>query len=140
MPVISKGHSKPLSIKDIDELLKNVDSICQIAYNNKSYGGNGFFLDLNIKDIPFNKCLLTNNHVLNNEALTIGNEISLLCNENIILKIEITKDRKVFTDEILDYTCIEILPQDNIKQFFKIDAQILENAINTTRGKEIFSL
>ena len=67
-------------------MLKHVDSICQIAYNNIS-GGNGFFLDLNIKDIPFNKCLLTNNHFLNNEALTIGKEISLLCNENIILKI-----------------------------------------------------
>ena len=45
--------------------------MCKIKFkkiiNNKleDMNGSGFFLKLNNKDIPFNKCLITNNHVLN---------------------------------------------------------------------------
>ena len=37
--------------------------------DNKQYisKGTGFFLEINLKDLPFNKCLITNNHVINNE-------------------------------------------------------------------------
>ena len=36
-------------------------------------------------------------------------------------KIKITKDRKAFKNEELDYTCIEILESDGIKNFFLIE-------------------
>jgi V8-like Glu-specific endopeptidase len=40
----------------------------------------------------------------------------------------------------LDYTCIEILKEDNIKQFFKIYEYIIENDIKIYEGKDIFIL
>ena len=35
-------------------------------------------------------------------------------------EIKITKDRKVFTNKKLDFTCIEIFKSDGIKKYFKI--------------------
>ena len=36
----------------------------------------------------------------------------------------------MFTDEHLDYTCIEILEKDGIKKYFNIDPDIIENGKN----------
>ena len=58
------------------------------------------------------------------------------CGKNI--RIE-TKDRRVFTNDELDYTCIEILDTDNIKKFFNIDKTIFEDK-NSLIEKEIFIL
>ena len=51
-------------------------------------------------------------------------------------KIEITKERKVYTNEKLDYTFIEIFKEDNIKDCFKI---YYEN-INNLKNHNIFIL
>ena len=60
-----------------------------------------------------------------------------ICNQ--LYKIKITNNRKVFTNEILDYTCIEIFDSDNIKKFFRIDDNIFINKIRLI-DKEIFIL
>ena len=68
---IMKDHCEPIKKKEIIDLFEKEKSMCKINFkkiiNNKieNMNGSGFFLELNNKDIPFNKCLITNNHVLN---------------------------------------------------------------------------
>ena len=40
----------------------------------------------------------------------------------------------------LDYTCIEIYDEDGIKEYFKIDNQIIDNSIEIYNGKEMIIL
>ena len=64
-------------------------------------------------DILFNKHgLLTNHHIISN--IKIGKTIHFYYLSEY-KKIEITEDRKVYTNEKLDYTFIEIFKDDNIQ-------------------------
>ena len=99
---------------------------------------NWFFSEINDKHIPFNKALFTNNHILDENNLQINEEIEFECC-NKIKKIEITKDRRVFTNKTLDYTCIEILDTDNINKFFNIDKSFF-NDRNSLKDREILML
>ena len=118
--------------------------MCKIRYkkliNNKMkyVFGSGFFLELNIKGIPFNKCLITNNHVLNEDYFKANKEIQLDYNNDTKV-IQIGK-RCLYTCQILDFTCIEIYDNDDIKRFFLINQQILLNNIDIFLNKDIFIL
>jgi len=92
-----------------------------------------------MKDIRFKKCLLTNNNILNENDIKINKEISIEYN-NKIKRIEIAKNRKVYTNKELDYTCIKIFDKDNIEKYFKIDADLIEYSIDKYKNKEIFIL
>ena len=79
-------------------------AICRIKFNNLI--GTGFFCEIDDNNIPFKKALFTNNHVLNKQNIQINNIISFeICKK--LYNILITENRKVFTNEELDYTCIE---------------------------------
>jgi len=101
--------------------------------------GCGFFLEINLKDILFKKYLLTNNHILNGNDIKLNKEI-ILEYKNEIKKITITGNRKVYTNEELDYTCIEIFDTENIKDYFKIDENLIEYSIENYKNKDIFIL
>jgi len=64
---------EPIKVKEIKELYKKEDAMCKIIsqkiINGKleSVKSTGFFLELDIEDIPFKKCLLTSNYILNEE-------------------------------------------------------------------------
>ena len=104
----------------------------------KSFLGTGFFCEIHDRNIPFNKALFTNNHVLNENKIKINEQVEFeYLGKNI--KIKMTKDRKTFTDKKLDYTCIEILDTDNINKFFSIDETFLNNK-NSLINKDIFIL
>lgn len=101
-------------------LVKANKAICEIRIPNGF--GSGFFCK-----IPFTEnnnlllpVLLTNNHVLSRNLLISNNDIQIVINgkiQNIPLK-----QRKKWTDEKLDFTCIEIKEQeDNIHTFYNID-------------------
>ena len=68
---ITAGHSEPIEKSLMLELFKKEEAMCKIKYNifinneAKSVLASGFFLEMKIKGIPFDKCLMTNNHVLN---------------------------------------------------------------------------
>ena len=142
---IIKGHNEPINKREIEELFKKEEAMCKIKskklINNKleDINGTGFFLKINMKDILFKKCLLTNNHVLNENDIKINKEI-IIEYKNEIKRIEITENRKVYTNKELDYTCIEILDNDNIEEYFKIDNNIIEYSIDKYKNKEIFIL
>ena len=129
------GQGNPIKKKEIDELFKMENSVCQIHYerfeNNKLEQGigSGFFCNIkkNFTDFPLKYCLFTNNHILNHLNLEIGQTINInyLKNNNMIKNvIKITEKRKVFTHEKLDYTCIELFESDNIDNFLEIDPNI----------------
>ena len=142
--IITKGHCEPIKKKELSHLFQYEESMCKIRYhkiiNNelKYVYGSGFFLVINIKDIPFNKCLITNNHVLNEDFFKTNKVIEIeYLNEIKIIQIN---KRRIFTNESLDFTCIEIFNNDNIKRFFLINKKILKYNINIFLNKDIFIL
>jgi len=144
------AHGKPINKEEIDELSRYQYSMCKIIYETIKKGqkekqsGTGFFCQINDKNISFKKGLFTNNHVLNKNRIEINKEIEFEY-LNKMKKIKITKNRKVFTNEYLDYTCIEIFDsdkifdKDKINYIFRIDTEIFENKKNMI-DTEIFIL
>lgn len=138
---IFESQTEPISEKETLELFSYKPAICKIRFkeeNGKTAIGTGFFCKIHHKNIPFNRALFTNNHVLNEDAIKINQKIEFeYCDKNY--KIEITKDRFVLTNKALDYTCIEILDIDEIKKFFTIDETIF-NDKKSLKNKDIFVL
>jgi len=122
-----KYNNSPITKHEINELFSKEKALCRIISDNfennsKSYG-TGFFVKLNNNKYG----LLTNNHIINN--IEIGNTIHFYYLSKY-KKIEITKNREVYTDKKLDYTFIEIFKEDNIKDFFKIYSHNIKNLKN----------
>ena len=143
---------KAISKNEIFNLFKMEKSMCkiktEIIKNNKLCDGigTGFFCELN--KFPIKYCLFTNNHVLNN--IEVGNTIKFEClkyqqslfNSSYSLinkEIEISQERKVFTNKELDYTCIELFESDGIRDYFKIDENIFKNK-ESLKDNDIFIL
>lgn len=65
---VMKDKCGPISLKEINGLFKKEDAMCKIkTFNDVTHAeecGSGFFLKLDDEQIPFKKCLITNNHVL----------------------------------------------------------------------------
>ena len=139
---IVKDHGNPVYKSEIMKLLKMEKSMCKIySLNDKmeEITGTGFFCE--IKNYPIKYALFTNNHILNNIKLgTIINIEYLKDNKYIEKEIEIDKNRRVYTDKELDYTCIELYKSDGIEDYFKIDKNILNNNNNELKNKDIFIL
>ena len=142
--IISKDEI--LNLFDMEKCLCKIHS--EVELNNKLNNGKGtgFFCELN--NSPIEYCLFTNNHVINN--LGKDNIIKFECFEyqksffgssykKINKEIAITTDRKVFTNEELDYTCIELFKSDGIIDYFKIDSNIFKNK-ETLINNDIFIL
>ena len=107
------------------------NSICKI--NVEDHWGTGFLCY-----IPFPKIinkfpiLLTVNHILSEKYISKGSKINFSFGDSDYKNTIIIDDsRKVFTDEILDFTIIEIKPDDKIKSeyFLKLDENILNKNI-----------
>ena len=102
---------------------KAIYAVCEICLS-KGFGS-GFFCK-----IPYTQnnnillpVLITNNHVLSKDALE--NDITIKL--NFKTKIISLKGRKKWTDEKLDFTCIEIKEEeDNIHTFFNLDDKVLD--------------
>ena len=121
---INVKEGENLNTKQTKILIEKAEnSVCEIIENN-GYGS-GFFCKIKYPD-EFNEitCLFTNNHVINEK---------ILFNENNYIKIKIRGEekkiflnyyRKMWTNKDLDFTCIEIIKQDNIFELintFEID-------------------
>ena len=106
-----------------DYLSKALNAVCEICLSNGF--GSGFFCK-----IPYTQnnnlllpVLLTNNHVLSKDA--IENDIKIKINNKT--KTLSLKGRKKWTDEKMDFTCIEIKEEeDDIHTFFNLDDKILD--------------
>ena len=108
-------HAEPITKDEILKLYSYESALCKIKNNDKT--GTGFFCEISDKNIPFKKVLFTNNHVINN----INNNIII---EYLNKEYKLTLNRRIYTNENLDYTCIEILDTDIYKNYFEIDNTI----------------
>ena len=120
----------PIPIDKLKELIEIAqNAICKIKYFQKR--ATGFFFQQNIPNIKYNKryFLMTNNHVLN--ADSINNNDQILIEYKKKERYIPLNNRIKYTNKILDFTIIEILPEDSIsseiKSFFKIDEDIMNN-------------
>ena len=148
---IIQGHGRPITINEIFDLFKMEKSMCKIScetINGKIRKGSGFFCEINI-NFPIKYALFTNNHILDESNLQIDSIIHFECLEYeksfdnpfyIQKEIKITKERKVFTNKELDYTCIELFKSDNIFEYFKIDPKLFKYDKNNLKDNDIFIL
>ena len=100
--------------------------ICKIIRKTKT--GTGFFCQVPEKNINL---LITNNHVIDEEYLAKGKKISYVISEKeneIYNEIDLEKERYILTNKDDDFTIIEILKEDNIKNYLTINnEQYLKN-------------
>ena len=139
--VVLKNSIKPISLPKQKEITRQMEKcVCKIL----CIGGNGtgFFAR-----IPFNntkmKVLITNNHILNAEAI-LDNKIINFSINNYLKNIKMEKDRKRYTSEEYDTTIIEIKENDNFKdiiQYLEIDDINLKciEEKNKQKSKEYFN-
>ena len=136
--ILNHINTKPMNRYEIEDLYKKEDCMCLIkleSFNNIVLG-TGFFCNFKNKNIPFQNALFTNNHILNKESIELGKKREIIYKQQPIL-IEMIEKRDIFTNEILDYTCIEIFEEDGIKNdFFNIDIDVINNK-NSLKGEEI---
>ena len=118
-----KSSPIPIFVEGIETILFQMKScICKIY--KKNITGTGFFCK-----IPFQNKLLpvliTNNHVLSKDLLESEKYIKITINDenkNISLK-----QRKIWNNEKMDFTCIEIKEkEDNIHNFLYIDDDVFD--------------
>ena len=86
--------------------------------------GTGFFCNIRAKNI---KVLITNNHVLDQIFLDKEKKLKYIIdteNKKYEKEINLEIDRYKYTDVDLDFTIIEILPEDNINNYLEIDEYI----------------
>ena len=139
-----KMGAPSLSLKDFKEIFLLEKAMCKIKFQIKEKGklttsfGSGCFIQLKKEDFPLTKFLLTNNHVLDQERIK-GNKILDIIYEGKIKKINLSKRRR-FTNKNLDYTCIEIFEQDNIKRYYNIDQRIFQSNQKQFKNEDIYIL
>ena len=112
---------------------KTKESVCQVKTAN-GYGS-GFICKIKYHQIDEIYCLITNNHVLNENQLNQPEknfiEIKL---DNQTKKLFFNSGRKIWTNEKIDYTCIQILKEDNILEnisTFEIDDNCYDENYNS---------
>ena len=111
-------------------LQKAKTSICEISLP-KGFGS-GFFCKIPYTEdnnhlIP---ALITCNHVLSKDLIKKRNINIILDGQNKTISLN---QRKIWTDETIDFTCIEIKEkEDNIYSFFNLDDNVFinENYLN----------
>ena len=122
-----EDYPEAFSLKSTEIIVEQMkNKICQILIKDGTKG-TGFFCKIPFPDNN-NKLsvLITNNHVINK----IENEISIIYKDNELKKIELN-DRKKYTNEEYDITIIEIKEnRDNIKDYFEIDENIMNEGYN----------
>jgi hypothetical protein len=117
-------------------------AICKINTNidGKDAHGTGFCTKIEDPDEEkqYINVLFTCNHVLKKEYLKNNSIINIeINNTKKELKLE---NRRIWSDSELDYTCIEILKNDDIKGFLNIDEILLQPdyAIENYKNKGIY--
>ena len=85
-------------------------SVCEII---KDGGfGSGFFCKIKFEENEL-CCLFSNNHVISEEMLSKREYLSIKLNNNIY-NISLKLKRRIWSNKNIDFTCIEIIEEDNL--------------------------
>ena len=143
------GHGNPISFKSLRKLDKiSENNMCKITFmvydkKDKKYkqgNGSGFLFKQNISNIKYYNryFLMTNNHNLDSNYINNNNIIKInYKNEEKIISL---KEKRIkYTNEILDYTIIEIFKNEfNLEEeYFEIDEYIMNN-VNGYKNEDIY--
>ena len=108
-------------------LKKAILCTCKIILESKS--GMGFFCKMLLgRNKELVKLLFTSYQILTEDILLSSNDIIIEYNNNNIILSK--KHRKIYYNATLDYSCIEILDDDHISNFYYIDEPNLEKDFN----------
>ena len=118
---------------DDEQMLEYINkakySTCQIFMddNNDNLYGSGFFCRIPYTENNNNllNVLLTCEHVLKKDIVYSKKDIRIKVNDSI-KNISLSKKRKKWSSEELDYSCIEILDDDGIDDYYQLDDIILK--------------
>ena len=121
------NFTKDYTIKILNQLKNNTCKICKTNGEN----GTGFFCKIEFANsiLPV---LITVNHVLNKDDIKVNRIIEIILidkekDKEKKKKIVINEPRITFTDEELDVTIIEIIPEvDGINNFLEVDEEFDE--------------
>ena len=112
-----------LTLTNMKILLEKAEKSIFEIIKDKGYGS-GFFCKIkypnNFNEINY---LITNNHVITKDMLIYKENIEIKLN-NKKIKISLNFNRRIWTNKQIDFTCIEILKEDNIIEIinpFEID-------------------
>ena len=122
----------PVSAKDTEKILFQMKNcICKI-FPKDGEKGTGFFCKIKFKEKMLH-VLVTNNHILNIKDLKINNKITLTFNsgkDEEIRDIIIDKERKIYTNDKMDVTFIELKKDDKIQHYLEVDEDIMDTEKN----------
>lgn len=128
---VGRDDSEALSLDQINNIQNKMKkTVCKIVKNNNF--GTGFFCYIPFYNI-FIPVLITCNHILNEEDISLGKTINIsINNDNIFFKLFIDISRITYTNKKYDTTFIEIKETDclNMISFLSIDETIFQ------RGEE----
>ena len=119
-------------------LQKAKKAICEINLP-KGYGS-GFFCKIPYTEDnnQFIHALITCNHVLSKDLIKTNNINIILNGQTKTLSLN---QRKIWTDEIIDFTCIEIKEkEDNIYTFFNLDDNVFTNELYLNQNVIIYGI
>ena len=105
----------------IEYIEKAKFATCKIEINESQYGS-GFFCKIPYQEdenILIN-VLLTCEHVLEYDSVFSDKDLKIIVNNEEKI-ISLKKKRKRWSNKIMDYSCIEILKEDNIKDYYILD-------------------
>ena len=116
--------------------------ICRILIETKEKKiiGIGFILAFNI-DLEWFYCLMTNDHLINNESINNNNTIYISFEEFKTTNLILDRNKryiKSFRDEKLDITVVEILDEDNISKNNYLEPELDIPVNNKLKNKEIY--
>ena len=146
---ILENYHIPLSIEQTEIILNQMKtSVCQIHPGKFCARGTGFFCRIPYPDENnLLTVLITNNHVINEECIEKEKEIVVsLCKDKKkkeeIKKINISKNKKNFSNKDYDITIIEIKRGDEkIEHFLELHPNLMEdNCENTFNAKSIYAI
>ena len=128
----SSPENRAFSSEEIEK------SICKIyKKENKKQESIGFFCKFEIDKFPIKFAFFTSYNILKQEETELGKIITFNY-LNTEKTIKLVGDRKIYTNEDLNYNCIEIFNSDDIKNYFIIKPY--EEKKNYSKEKDIFTI
>ena len=123
--IISK-YSSPISLDNTKIIMEQMERcICKIKRGTNI--GTGFFAKLKSGKRQLN-VLFTSHRVLDNNYLKKNKRIAITLNNDRVLKIiNLDYKRAIYCNKNLDTTIIEILEEDDIKNYLEFDEQLFED-------------
>ena len=117
----------PINIEQLQRII-NLSKKSVVKIKKQNMFSTGVLCNVHLPDKKVLPILITCNHMLNEDDITVGKKVNFsLDNDNIFYQILIDETRKVYSNRLYDITFIEIKKSDglDISSFLEVDPNIL---------------